>query len=199
MQISYSTILLIVGLFYVAICVGCGSTRSDFNKGQITDDEGNPFDLWQHVEKSPATVLLFTRTDCPISNRYAPTVSALYNTYQPRGVDFFLFYINPQENPTTIRQHLRDFQYPCRGIHDPRHALVKLTGATVTPEAIVFDSQRNIVYRGRIDDLYVKFGQARDTATTHELADALDAVLAGKPVAEPVTKAVGCYIGDLEQ
>ena len=78
------------------------------------------------------------------------------------------------------------------------HTLVKMTGATVTPEAVVFDSRRKIAYRGRIDDLYISFGQARDAATTHELADALEAVLAGKTVAEPATKAVGCYIGDLD-
>ena len=175
-----------------ALSAGCDSATG------LTGVDGKPFDLWQQVENSQATVLLFTRTDCPISNRYAPTVRTLCNTYQPRGVDWLLVYVDPKESPTTIRQHLAEYQYPCSGVHDPLHSLVKMTGATVTPEAVVFDSRRKIAYRGRIDDLYVSFGKARDAATTHELADALEAVLAGKPVAEPATKAVGCYIGDLE-
>ena len=61
----------------------------------------------------------------------------------------------------------------------------------------MFDGNRRMTYRGRIDDLYVDFGKSRPEATTHELADALSATLAGEDVVEPVTEAVGCYIGDL--
>lgn len=176
----------------LACFVGCDSARD-----KLLDADGQPFDLWQNRDQAAATVLIFTRSDCPISNRYAPTVSSLHSTYQERGVDFFLVYINPRETSSSIRQHLEEYQYPCRGVHDPLHELVKMTGASVTPEAVVFDSRRKIAYRGRIDDLYVSFGQARPAATTHDLADALEAVLDGKTVAEPVTKAVGCSIGDL--
>ncbi len=172
--------------------VGCDAVRD-----KLTDADGRPFDLWGNREKAAATVLIFTRSDCPISNRYAPTVRSLHSTYQERGVDFFLIYINPRETSSSIRQHLEEYQYPCQGVYDPWHELVKMTGATVTPEAVVFDAERKIAYRGRIDDLYVSFGQARPAVTTHDLADALVAVLAGKTVAEPVTKAVGCSIGDL--
>lgn len=158
---------------------------------------GRDFDLWRGRDNAVATVLIFTRADCPISNRYAPTVRSLHSTYQTRGVDFFLVYVDSTQMPDKIRRHLLEYQYPCEGVHDPSHELVKMTGATVTPEAVVFDSERKIAYRGRIDDLYVSFGQARSAATTHDLADALEAVLAGKTVPEPVTQAVGCSIGDL--
>ena len=68
----------------------------------------------------------------------------------------------------------------------------------MTPEAVVFDADRKIAYRGRIDDLNADLGNARSAATKHDLADAIEATLAGQPVAEPVTKAVGCYIEDLK-
>lgn len=142
--------------------------------------------------------MIFTRTDCPISNRYAPTVHDLVAAYHARGVEFKLVYVDPKETPATIRRHLREYQYPCSGMLDPLHELVEITGATVTPEAVVFDSQRKIAYRGRIDNLYVRFGEARPEPTTHDLANALDDVLAGRPVAVAETKAVGCYIGDLK-
>ncbi len=160
--------------------------------------DGRPFDLWQGRDHARATVLVFTKSDCPISNRYAPTIRSLCDAYGPSGVDFFLVYVDPHETADSIRRHREEYQLICPGVRDPLHQLVAQTGATVTPEAVVFDAQRKQAYRGRIDDLFVDFGQSRTEPTTHELADAIDAVLAGKPVAQPVTEAVGCYIDDLK-
>ena len=69
---------------------------------------------------------------------------------------------------------------------------------TVTPEAAVFDGQQHLVYRGRNDDRYVDFEKYRSTATRHDLADAIQAILSGTTIAEPFTEAVGCYISDLK-
>jgi len=144
-----------------------------------------------------ATVFLFTRSDCPISNRYAPEVRRLCEQFGPRGIRFFLVCVDPDEDPELIRQHLREYDYPCEALRDPQHRLVELTGAQRTPEAAVFTDQRKMVYRGRINDLYVDFGKARQAPSTHDLAEALEAVLAGQPVALRITEAVGCYISDL--
>ena len=65
-------------------------------------------------------------------------------------------------------------------LRDPAHALVKFTEATITPEAAVVADGR-VVYRGRIDDRYVDLGVERPSPTQRDLADALTAVLAGKP------------------
>jgi hypothetical protein len=197
MRVTFLIIMLdcifIAGALIVgAMVAGCDSPR------ELKFISGESFDLRQQTEKSKATVLIFTRTDCPISNRYAPTVADLCNTFQPQGVDFFLVYVDPRQSPTILAQHLEEYQYLCSGVHDPLHELVKLTGATVTPEAAVFTSERQLAYLGRIDDLFSSPGKSRPAASTHELADVLDALLAGKPVEQPRTKAVGCIIGDLE-
>jgi hypothetical protein len=73
---------------------------------------------------------------------------------------------------------------------------VKFSGATITPEAVVVANGK-VVYRGRIDDRYVEIGVERAAPTTHDLADALTATLAGTPIARPITQAVGCFIADL--
>ena len=65
---------------------------------------------------------------------------------------------------------------------DPQHRLVKLAKATVTPEAVVFGKNGEVLYRGRIDDQYAALGKKRAAATRHDLFDALDAITAGKPV-----------------
>ena len=80
---------------------------------------------------------------------------------------------------------------------DKRHSLVKAVGATVTPEAAVVVGDGKIAYRGRIDNLYEKLGVGRRQVTRHELRDALEAILKGQQVTMPRTKAVGCFIADL--
>ncbi len=64
----------------------------------------------------------------------------------------------------------------------------------MTPEVALFDAAGRLAYLGRIDDRYVDFGVDRPAPATHDLAEALDAVLAGRPVAVPRTHAVGCAI-----
>lgn len=163
----------------------------------LLDLDGKAADLWQDGP-AKATVLIFTQSDCPISNRYAPDIRALYDKFHPQGVNFYLVFVDPQQTPDAIRSHMSEYGYPCPALRDPEHSFAAFTGATVTPEAVVFDAQRQIVYRGRIDDLFVDFGKSRTVATTHDVAEAIEATLAGRPVAEPVTKAVGCYISDLQ-
>lgn len=143
-----------------------------------------------------AVVLVFTRVDCPISNRYAPEVKRIYERYSSRGVAFYLVYPDKDLSAAAMEQHRRDYGYPMSGIADPAHELVRKAEAHTTPEAAVFVGGK-LVYRGRIDDRYVDFGQSRPAATKHDLDEVLAAVIAGKPVPFHETKAIGCAIDDL--
>ena len=94
-----------------------------------------------------------------------------------------------------VRKHMDAFAY--RGIPatiDSSRALADRARATITPEAVVIDERGQIRYRGRIDNLYASLGKPRQQVTMHDLTDALDAVLSGKPVARPETEAIGCFI-----
>jgi len=143
-------------------------------------------------------VCLFSRTDCPISNSYAPEVRRLHEKYAPAGVAFYLVYPDPDESPQMIEKHLKEYSYPFAGLRDPRHELVKLAGAKITPEAAVFDGRGKLLYHGRIDDRYVDFGKARLTATVHDLERALEAIAGGNPAPAAGGPAVGCFIADLK-
>ena len=90
--------------------------------------------------------------------------------------------------------HAKAHGYDTFALRDPAHTLVRLTGATVTPEAAVLGPQGRLLYEGRIDDRFADFGRAHDLASVHDLRRALDAIQAGKPVAVARTKAVGCDI-----
>jgi hypothetical protein len=139
-------------------------------------------------------VLIFVNTDCPIANRYAPTIETLYERYRARPVGFWLVFADGSATRQAIQEHLAAYKLQAPALRDPRHHLVEYCRATKTPEAVVFAPQRKLAYRGRIDDLFTDFGKRRDQPTTHDLRDAIDAVLEGRPV-DPVQRpAIGCDI-----
>ena len=70
-----------------------------------------------------------------VTKKMAPVVKRLYDGFSSQGVAFWLVYPNPADSPAAIREHLKAFSYPVHALRDPRHELVKLAGATVTPEA----------------------------------------------------------------
>jgi AhpC/TSA family len=150
-----------------------------------------------------ANVVFFVATDCPISNSYAPVIQRVCRDYGPRGVSCSLIYEDVDIHPTAahldqqVRQHLTEFGYDgFSAVVDRDRTAANYAKATVTPQAFVIDPSGQIRYRGRIDNLYAAFGKTRQQVTSHDLRDALDAVLAGKPVLHPETEALGCFITD---
>ncbi len=149
-------------------------------------------------EGQQANALFFVTNDCPISNSFAHEIARICADYRTKGVACTLVYVDPAITDQQAKEHAAEYghgDYP--RIVDRRHELVKAAGATVTPEVAVIDRAGKIVYLGRIDDSVGALGQPRRPARSLDLRDALDAVLAGKPVKMARTKALGCYISDL--
>jgi hypothetical protein len=160
------------------------------------DLAGNPVDPLKSAG-GKVVVLVFVRTDCPVSNRYAPTIQKL-SAGHAGMVAFWLVYPSKSETPEAIRKHELEYRYKIPALRDPQHFLVKESQVEITPEVAVFDPRGHLVYHGRIDNLYEDIGRARTVATTHELEDAIAAALSGKSLAESATHGVGCYISDVE-
>ena len=161
------------------------------------DLHGDPIDL-AAAAPGKVNVLIFVRTDCPVSNRYAPMLQKLSAQYVG-AARFWLVYPDRSESAETIARHLGDFGYTrLTALRDPQRTLVKLAHARMTPEAAVFSAEARLLYHGRIDNWYQSFGHTRPQPTTHELIDAIRAALAGRNVAVPETIPVGCYIADLQ-
>jgi AhpC/TSA family len=142
-------------------------------------------------------VLIFVRVDCPISNRYSPTIQKISRENAGR-VAFWLVYPDRSESAEQIRKHEKEFGYELPALRDVQRKLVAESRAQTTPEAAVFDASGKLIYHGRIDNLFEDFGRARPAATTHELEDAIHAALGGKEVANASVPGVGCYISDLK-
>ena len=141
-----------------------------------------------------AVVLLFVSTDCPVSNRYVPEMNRIASTYGPRGVAFYAVQGDATMPLDEVRAHVQEFGYTFPYLIDPEEALAAYTGAVSTPEAAVLTPKGDLLYLGRIDNRLEDFGKERIRVTEFDLRDALDAVLAGKPVPHSRTKALGCAI-----
>lgn len=136
---------------------------------------------------SAVTVVTFISTQCPISNDYNDRMNALYTGYSAKGIKMFFVNANSTESASVVSEHAKSVGYAFP-IYKDENAADQL-GAQTTPETFVFDKGGKLVYHGYIDD-------ARNVARiqNHGLRDAMDAAIAGKPVANPVTKAFGCTI-----
>jgi hypothetical protein len=149
-----------------------------------------------------AQVIVFVQSDCPISNGYAPEIQRVCREYAARGVTCSLMYEDveigrPGSLDAAARRHLQEFGYG--GIPaavDRTRIVASQAGATITPQAVVVDRAGAIRYSGRIDNFYAALGRPRQRVTEHDLRDALDALLAGRPVPRPRTEALGCHIVD---
>ncbi len=145
-----------------------------------------------------AAVVFFVTNDCPVSNGYAQEMRRICEAYKGKA-SCTLDYIDPTLSTETVAKHFTEYNhgdYPA--VIDTEHALVKASGAQVTPEVVVVLPGGQIAYRGRIDNKYVALGRARQQPTVHDLRDVLDAVLSGKPVESSRTSPIGCYITPLE-
>jgi hypothetical protein len=171
------------------------TAHSQSTSASVTDLDGHALDPF-HRTAGKIVVLLFVRTDCPISNRYAPTIQSMSAHYATRAA-FYLVYPIKSETTAQIREHTKAYGYHLPILRDPDYALVKKAQVQVTPEAAVFSTDGRLLYHGRIDDWYVDFARARSTPTTHDLSAALDAAVAQKPVPSASAPAVGCFLPGL--
>jgi len=160
---------------------------------EVFDLAGNALNPFDAID-AKAFVFVFISTDCPISNRYAPEIRRVEEEFVRAGVRFWLVYADTDTSADAIRNHISDYRLPKQVLRDPRHSLVRLAQARVTPEASVFLPGGRLVYHGRIDNRYADLGKERPEATQHDLEDVVKAILQGRPVPYPTAKAVGCYI-----
>jgi thiol-disulfide isomerase/thioredoxin/mono/diheme cytochrome c family protein len=168
-----------------------GTKIADF---KLPRSGGGDWSLVKETTRAKAVVVLFLGTECPVNNAYAPVLAALHEKYGPKSVVFVAVNSNQQDDAAAVAKHAREFGLPFPVLKDEAATVADRFHAERTPEAFVLDGSLTARYRGRIDDQYGQ--QVKRPKPTHqELVDAIEAVLAGREVAEPFTKVAGCPIG----
>jgi len=186
------TLLLVLGILVLGS--DCLPAAAQLSTKGVVDLDGHPANPFLNAN-GKIVVLLFIRTDCPISNRYTPAIQAMSAHFATQA-EFVLVYPIRSESAEQIRKHLKEYGYKLPAVRDLELQLVRAARVKVTPETAVFSADGRLLYHGRIDDWYSDFGRARPAPTTHELYSAVEAAIAGKPVAVAVVPAVGCFLPD---
>ena len=147
------------------------------------------------VRGAKGTLVVFTCNHCPWAKAWETRIVELGNTYLKRGIGVVA--INPndpaayEEDAFEVMQKVarnRKMAYPY--VVDATSDVARAFGASRTPEAYLFDKSGKLVYHGTIDDNAREPGKVQ----SRWLRDALEAVVAGKPVPMAETKALGCSI-----
>lgn len=184
MRLTISTLLR--AMLAIMTCVAAADEG-------LTGVDGKPAALPGRGE-CKALALIFVAHDCPISNAYAPEIARLCKEFEPRGVAFRVVYAERDLPIADAAKHAREFAFPCPTVVDRDLRLSVRVGAKMTPEAALLSPGGDVLYLGRIDDIYADYGRRRAEATSRDLRDAIEAVLAGRQVKTPRTKSPGCHI-----
>jgi thiol-disulfide isomerase/thioredoxin len=148
----------------------------------------------EQVSKNKATVFLFYSPECPICLSQIKTISELYNQYQEDSIDFIMVFTGKYYSKNIIKRFLKDYAISITAIRDDNVALTNYMKATVTPEAVVLDRNKNRIYSGKIDNLFEDIGKRRTIITEHYLRDTILAVLENREPVIKRTEPVGCIL-----
>lgn len=165
-----------------------GSPAPDFTLPAAAD--GKPVALKEMLGKSKAVAVMFIATKCPISNAYNERMAALGKEYAAKGIAFVGINSNKTELAPETAQHAAKNGFTFPVVKDEGNKVADLYGSLKTPEIFVLDPKGTLVYHGRIDET----ADDPKGVKSPDLRNALDAILAGKPVPVTETKAFGCTI-----
>lgn len=147
------------------------------------------------VKQPAGTLVVFTCNHCPFAKMWESRIVELGNTYGAEGVGVIAVNANdpkvaPDDSFEVMQQRAKERGMKFPYVVDATSKLARAFGATRTPEAFLFDKDGKLVYHGTIDDN----GQEPDKVENAYLKNALEAVLAGRPVPVAETKSIGCGI-----
>lgn len=148
--------------------------------------------------ESKATVVCFLGAECPLARLYGPKLNEMQAAYAAEGVRFIGVNSNQQDSLEDVKQYVKRYEISFPMAKDYNNEVADRFHAVRTPEVFVLDQQLTVRYRGRIDNQYLP-GISRAETTTHDLKNALDQLLAGKPIEVSETKPNGCFIGRVKQ
>ncbi|MFT5313088.1 MAG: thiol-disulfide isomerase/thioredoxin [Paraglaciecola sp.] len=178
-----------------------GSKANDFC---LTDTEGNEIKL-SDVATGKGLVVAFICNHCPYVIHIAPQLANLAREYQQKGIDFVAINSNdilqyPEDNMEHMREEKRLRAYPFPYLLDEEQSVARAYAAACTPDIYLFDAQQTLVYRGQFDSSRPRrissgnYDSSEHQATGTDLRNAMDTLLAGKPIVSPQIASMGCNI-----
>ena len=170
--------------------IGLGEKAIDF---ALPGVDGNEYSLDSFEDKRLLAVI-FTCNHCPYAQAYQDRIKALQAAFDD---NLAVVAINPNDAegyPEDDFQHMkiraREQEYTYPYLRDKSQDIAQAYGAEVTPDVFLFDEKRILRFRGRIDDNW----ENPSAATMHDLQNAIQDLLAARPVKHPEVRAIGCSV-----
>lgn len=156
---------------------------------------GNNLSL-QTLKGTTATVIMFICNHCPFVKHVNAALVQLGNDYKDKGVGFIAISSNdvagyPQDGPEQMKQVAEELHYPFPYLYDATQEVAKAYQAACTPDFFIFDNNLLLAYRGQLDDS--RPGNEKPV-TGADIRNALDHLVAGKPVPADQKPSIGCNI-----
>jgi peroxiredoxin len=191
-------LLLALSLIIAAAAIASGSGNSSKPGGvsigqpvadfKLPDVEGKEHSLASLKGKN-GTVIIFISAQCPVVRAYNERIEKLAEDYRARGVNVIGINSNVTESVDDIKRHISENKFSFVVLRDSGNQVADMLNAQHTPETFFLDASNKLVYHGRIDN-----NRNAEMVQSNDLRDAIDATLAGKPVAKTEAAAFGCTI-----
>jgi peroxiredoxin len=167
-----------------------GESAPDFDLPGV---DGRRYSLGSFSDK-PILAVVFSCNHCPYVRAYENRMVSIQRDHAPNGVQFVAINSNdeksyPEDSFPEMVKRAKDKGFNFPYLRDESQDVVEAYGGLCTPHVFVFDKDRVLRYRGRIDD-----SREEAKVTTHDLRNALEDLSAGKDVRVPDTKPFGCSI-----
>ena len=176
--------------FFLSFSMAAESQAENWEFETISGQTIKPFEQ----KETKGIVLLFVSRECPVANGYQPAIRKLTETYSAKGFTFFQIHPDPDTTVKQAKKHVEDFEIKSSVVIDADQAIAKSVKAKITPEAFVISKSGAVLYRGRIDDSWARYGRRKTEGLSYDLKNALEDVLANREVKVKETKALGCHI-----
>lgn len=148
----------------------------------------------RRLSNQRGSVFIFSRTDCPIANAYVPKLNRMQQHFGKDDFDWYYVYSQSDDEPARLRTHAQEYRLEFMSIADGQLQLARKLGASSTPQAVVITKTGEMVYRGRIDDLFEDYGKKRNAITQDDLQDVLRSIQKRVKIAYRETEVIGCKI-----
>jgi peroxiredoxin len=170
-----------------------GTVAPDF---KLTDSVSGKTVSLGDFEDSPAMLVMFICNHCPYVQHVRGELARFGRDYQDRGLGIVAISSNdaneyPDDGPDAMRREAETNGYTFPYLFDEDQSVAAEYTAMCTPDFFLFDADRKLVYRGRLDESRPSNGVP---LTGADLRAAADAVLAGNPVSDEQWPSMGCSI-----
>lgn len=141
------------------------------------------------------SVYFFLLEDCKISQAYTPILKQLFSNYSNDSIRFYGLFPNPISSETGAEAFKQKYKLPFPCTTAQANATARRLRIEVTPEVVVLENgTQQVLYQGRIDNLFERVGKRRKVVTVRELEDALKAIRQNREPLIKRTQAVGCIL-----